>query len=299
MRSTLSRWQRQDWLLGPLVCLAVSGLFAVGYVLAQGGFGAGDLTAVLVWTVPLALLLGLLARLSRPLWARFHPLLAWLLAAFLGLGAGLIWTLGAAMLIGPWFGAFSVPVLFCWAGGGLSGLVAGSALHVPHGRRHLGALLLPIALFLAAGYPPVTAALTKSEQTQLVFLHHDPGPGQLSVEDPHDRLTPADLDLLRASGLTGQVRVRGTYAFGRGRVNRALLVMSRQVAGQLDLPQPYRSTVLYIQEEVDFRLHPPDAQTQPYPIRLSVASHDQKQTHVDLWRPDGSRVGTTGFTWSR
>lgn len=299
MRNTFSQWQRKDWLLSLLVCLAVSGLMATIFVVSQGGYGAGDLTAVLIWSTPLAVLLSLVARAFRSLWSRLHPVLAWLLAAVLGLAAGFLWTMAVALLMGPWFGAFSLPVWLCWMGGGLGGLVAASAVHVRNGRRHLGALVLPIALLLLIGYPPVTARITGSEQIQLVFLRHTPGPEALVILDERGRLTGEERESLIASGLTGQVRLEGTYTGGRGRVKRALMIMNRQVETALDLPQPYGSTVLYIQEEVGFRLYPPDAPTQPLPIRVKPAESNTNHTLMEVWQRDGSRVATTGFGWVR
>lgn len=295
----MGEWHRTDWLLAPLVCLAASGLLAVAYVVSQGGFGAGDLTPALIWTVPLALMLAALARALRPLWRRLHPLLSWLLSSMLGLVLGFAWTLAVALLLGPWFGAFSIPVLFCWTGGGLSGLVAASAVHAPRRRTHVALLLLPLFLLVAAGQPSVAAWMTGSEQTQLVFLRHIPGPEPLSILDELGGLTDHDRQLLHESGLTGQVRLEGSYAGGRGRVNRALVVMSRQVDAALDLPQPDGDTVLYLQSSLDFQLYPPDARTQPRPMRVAPASHDADQTLFELYQKDGSVTRTTGFTWPR
>ncbi len=45
--------------------------------------------------------------------------------AAIGVLTGVLWTFAAALILGGWIGAFSFPVLYCWAIGGLlGGLVA-------------------------------------------------------------------------------------------------------------------------------------------------------------------------------
>ena len=103
------------------------------YVLSRNGYGAGDLYAFMFWSVAFALLLGAFglgwARLTSGL-----PLIArGLLGGIVGAGSGLLWTIVVRLLLGPWFGAFSFPVVYFWMIGGCFGLLFASVF----GKRRL------------------------------------------------------------------------------------------------------------------------------------------------------------------
>jgi hypothetical protein len=113
--------------IAALVAVAAAWLTAAAYVAANRGFGVGDLGAMLLWSLPLGGLVALVARVPARLASR-HPwqalLAAYAAAVALGLLVGVLWTVAAASLLGPWIGAFSFPVLACWVLGAVVGLVA-------------------------------------------------------------------------------------------------------------------------------------------------------------------------------
>lgn len=106
-----------------LTALATALVAASGFVAAQGGFGAGDLHAMGVWSTPLAAAAAFAVSRVARLRTR-HPLSAAALAPATGAAVGLVWTLFASLLLGGWIFAFSFPVALCWIlGGTASGLV--------------------------------------------------------------------------------------------------------------------------------------------------------------------------------
>lgn len=122
---------------------------AVWYLAGNDWFGAGDLPAMLVWSTPLGLLEALLVgRAARRLqtasgWLRYAAL------TLLGGIVGVLWSIVAALLLGPWIGAFSFPILFCWvAGGALGGVAAAVAVNT---RTWPVAVALAAAVVLSLG----------------------------------------------------------------------------------------------------------------------------------------------------
>ena len=113
----------------PIVAAITAGASAVamakGYIVANNGFGSGDIPAMVTWSVPLALLVYLC---FRPITRRISSssgVWAYLLMAPVGAVVGLIWTIMASLVLGGYMAAFSFPIVLCWVGGGiLAGLVA-------------------------------------------------------------------------------------------------------------------------------------------------------------------------------
>jgi len=92
---------------------------ALAYLASNNWFGANDMSALLVWTLPLAALVYGAARFldNKPVGWRYVA------ALVLGPLLGLTVYLSVALLLGGWIMAFSFPVLFCWVFGGLLGLI--------------------------------------------------------------------------------------------------------------------------------------------------------------------------------
>lgn len=85
----------------------------------QDGFGKSDTYAFLFWTVPLAVGLSATGNILVNLFRTKHFLLRLL---FIVLTAGLLsigWSYCVALVLGPWIGAFSIPVLYLWIGGSI------------------------------------------------------------------------------------------------------------------------------------------------------------------------------------
>lgn len=102
-------------LINILTCLV-----AVTIVLyLQDWFGKGDTYAFVFWTIPLATGLSVTGKTIVNLF-RTSPF--FLRLFFIILIAGLLsfgWAYCVALVLGPWFGAFSIPILYLWIGGSI------------------------------------------------------------------------------------------------------------------------------------------------------------------------------------
>lgn len=90
-------------------------LIAVIIVLyQQDWFGKGDTYAFVFWTIPLAVGLSVVGQTIVNLFRQRHFLLRLFLII---LTAGLFsfgWAYFVALILGPWIGAFSIPILYLW-----------------------------------------------------------------------------------------------------------------------------------------------------------------------------------------
>ncbi len=113
---------RQVWTTAALCVLLSVGLASL-YVASNDGFGSGDLSAMAIWSIPLAIVCArILPMVHRRLWSRALVIRA-ILLLLTGAVVGLTWTVIVSMLLGGWIFAFSFPVGLIWLiAGGLSGL---------------------------------------------------------------------------------------------------------------------------------------------------------------------------------
>jgi hypothetical protein len=117
----MTRWPA---LVGSVAAWLASIAAAVSYLATNNWFGAGDLYGMAVWSLPLAVLVGLGAR-SSSAWLNRRPAsVAYPIAILIGGGLGFLTSLLAAFVLGGWLGGFSFPVFFCWVFGGVIGLVS-------------------------------------------------------------------------------------------------------------------------------------------------------------------------------
>jgi hypothetical protein len=88
-----------------------------------------------------------------------------------GILIGFLWTLANAWLLGPWFGAWSLPVVLCWCVGGLLGLAAAATAR-PTARLRLaaeGAMFLALAAAAPFAYAAAVTAILHDQHLTLVY----------------------------------------------------------------------------------------------------------------------------------
>ncbi len=107
-----------------VVCLGASYLVAKILLALQSGFGAGDLSAFLYWTVLFAVALLLPAVAFALLTRNARTINRVWIGVLVGGVSGFGWTLLNLGMLGPWFGAWSFNVLYCWIAGGAPGTLA-------------------------------------------------------------------------------------------------------------------------------------------------------------------------------
>jgi len=117
---------------GKLLLFAVSCLGCAGsallmqqrYLASKQYFGADDTASFVFWLAPLSTAVGIVAVLLRALQLRSS--LRHALSIVVGLLGGYFWTWLVANILGPWFRAFSFPVLYFFVTGAVVGLLVGS-----------------------------------------------------------------------------------------------------------------------------------------------------------------------------
>ncbi|MFL5486956.1 MAG: hypothetical protein ACJ8AJ_00585 [Gemmatimonadaceae bacterium] len=116
--------------IGALIGLLGSLAAAVEFLATNNWFGAGDLSALVTWSLPLAAITYFSISAAARRVATRPVALQYTVLVVVGAVVGLAWTVIAALVLGGWIFAFSFPVLFCWLGGGLlSGISAALVLN--------------------------------------------------------------------------------------------------------------------------------------------------------------------------
>jgi len=104
---------------------------AASYLAAHHGFGRGDLVAMAVWSLPLAVATpAVMSRVARRRTGG-RAFSTFLLLVSAGLLIGGLWSLTAALLLGAWIAAFSFPVLICWVAAGVAGASSAATILYP------------------------------------------------------------------------------------------------------------------------------------------------------------------------
>ena len=96
--------------------------FANWWIDERKGFGRADLSSFVIWNAAFSALLFLLAFALTPTLGRRTAEWGSVLVVVVGVSSGFLFTVGNAIFLGPWFRAWSFPVLLCWAVGGTVGL---------------------------------------------------------------------------------------------------------------------------------------------------------------------------------
>jgi len=106
-----------------IVCLGASYLVAKILLALNNGFGTGDVAAFLYWSGLFAVALLLPALVFALLSRNLRTINRIWIGALVGGLAGFGWTLANLKMLGPWFGAWSFNVLYCWIAGGAVGIL--------------------------------------------------------------------------------------------------------------------------------------------------------------------------------
>ena len=283
------------------VCLIASVLVAVLMVALQGGFGAGDMWSFLFWTLPFAVGMAVVGSLSMKLFCRLSFFIRYSVAALSGGLLGFIWTFIVALVLGPWFGAFSFPVLLIWAAGGASGMISSTGACKGRKKGHLAievTLIVSICLFAAIGTKPLFALLASDQKLEVVLVKWKPGPDPLSVRElGGSGLNDQELAQLKSTGITGKLDIVGISIYGSGEHSRALIVVHHQVDDPVKLPQPDKAEVIYIQNGNDWKTYPSNVPTLKRVISLKRSKQDPRDTMCEVELANGAVQGGLAFSW--
>jgi hypothetical protein len=262
--------------------------------------GAGDLWALTVWTLPYLLILVVsgvaLARMlaQRPAW------LGLLTGSTAGAALGVLWTLLNALCVGPWFGAWSVPVLLCWTTGGALGLASAATSQAGRNWRRLtieSVAYLLVAILVLYAHRPAVVRLSSEQHLTLVYGRIHPQRAGPAIDDARALLSAEERQLLARAGIAGSIEILGSHAANTAPrpVARVLVLFDRPVDRVHRVLQPDATTVLYIQAAAGFRRFPPDAKVLERAVELYPSGPGETRYWIE--HAAGSRSGGAGIQW--
>lgn len=207
-----------------VVAVLGSLLAGAAYLAANDWFGAGDLAALLVWSLPLGVLV---AVSMHPLVKRAPAQRGWKaysMSVVVGAGVGFAWSIAAALALGPWIGAFSLPVQVCWMAGGTAAGIATGWLGSPGSGR----TALALGALLVVAVARVHAHALAPEPTVRVLVRPGASPDEVSrvwstvlgrltgrEGHPEEHALLAEIAGVSASGYVGDTAIL-TVTFWKG-----------------------------------------------------------------------------------
>jgi hypothetical protein len=297
-----SRFSLRSGTISALACYAASAGIAVTLIVLNHNFGLGDISSFLYLSLPFAFLVGSISFLFPERLFNSKPLTRYLYLAALGAVMGALWSTIVSATFGPWFRAFSFSVLPCWIGGGAIGLLSGSRslaeVEKQSSVTKFGLILITFAIvLLGAQFGPSGA--TKPQRLEVVWAKRIPGPSVLTIDDYNrNTFTQSELKALRAKGVTGRLTVSGISVHGEGGKNtRALIIMEKQLAKEVDLAQPDGTNIVYLQQDDKWEMLPSDAPTLKRKIHLEVSTSNRNETSYWAELAMGGRQGGIAFVW--
>src|SRR5215216_3793539 len=170
-------------------CLVVAGLVALGLVLFNGAVGINDFAVFLFWSLFFAGIVAVLAVWLIRLVDKLPFLLRYLLALFMGATLGILWTVSIALLLGPWFAAFSFAVMPCWVSAGACGALV-PAMSRTDTKITVGPLdliiIIAIILFTVSGTSAITTTYSTASAVSITFMKWIPGSQPLRLDGAND-----------------------------------------------------------------------------------------------------------------
>lgn len=284
-----------------LWCAAGVSLAALVLVLERSG-PAGVEEALLFTPVAalMAAILALIARRTAPLLARIErPRLALAAHGLVALASGVLAAAALLLYQGPAAGAFSFPPLLPFVVGALAAyfdvwLVARRKPESGPGARALQiAALVGLVGLAPLGLVASLRAILQPEQLQvLVFVPRVGSPGDAGeIAD-----FPGAAEAIRAAGLSGDMRLISSSAYGEGRERTVILFLGKKPAYNVQIPlKAAPATVARVDGDA-VEVWPSDADN--LPERFLIVDVDEAGAppgtlhyYVDL--EDGARNGGT------
>lgn len=264
----------------------------------QEGYGRGDMGAFIIWTIMYSLLMGGIVVLLFLILSKLSKFIQYIFLVIIGLCLGFIWTFIVALLLGPWFGAFSIPVLACWTAGSLSStiFIAGFSESVTY-RFHISKIVFVIlvSITLSIGFKPLMAIIINDQKLTLVVLKWTPS-DSLKINNPFsDSMNEEEKNLIMSSGIKGNIDAKLKTTTGDGREARFFIIIQSPVKSLVKLHQPDRMSVVYIQDGDKFKMYPQDAKT--LDRVLEIYPFDSNVVNYWLELPGGGRQGGTFMDW--
>lgn len=190
-----------------LLATSISTLVAFFYVINNDWFGKGDIDGFACFTLVLSSLSLFLFTPSRKLYSRLSLILGILVALLLSVTQTIAFTTIVWLLLGPWIGAYSFPILWCWLAGTSAAncfvlLVSDNALNGKH--VGMGAGIVCLAVGSIGSYNWLKDQVAVEQNFDIICLVHRPSNVTAQVSDlTKYALTTSEAQAVLNLGLKG------------------------------------------------------------------------------------------------
>jgi hypothetical protein len=283
------------FLWGSLTTLFVALVCAVVVVATAQWNGFRSLPVFFLGTLPLAILVGFLSaalgrqELKLPNSARYA------LGVAMGGVFGFLWAAASALGALPWLAQLLIPVIPCWVGAGIAGLVSGLTMWPARGKVLELVLLCLLGVAVVACYEPMRQMFSGDEQLTVVFVRW--WPDAVAPPAPDPRLSPAVRTALSASGVQGRFEFAGKVVRGRGRPSLAVVALRAPLAARMTVAIPDQDTIVYVQRASAFEMVPENSPTLERTMDLYPDRHDSLRVEYQVRLADGSQEGGLALRW--
>ena len=149
----------------------------------------------------------------------------------------------------------------------------------------------------------VELGFRRTALTQM-YLHWFPGPEPLFLDSTSPSSsttapTSAELDLLRAAGVTGRLELRGARPGHFGLPARVLLIAQRRVSQETTVEVPEEGTVIYLQRDSSWEKLPGGIKTLQRKLVIGPQSDRPDVTVVMEELEGGGMQGGMAFSWPK
>lgn len=275
--------------------LIASASYLLGFWLGRNG---DNLWWLIRASVPFALLLGLA---SSVLPERQGKRAAWvMLAVLIGATLPVFYTIVVARYYFAVIPAFLILMLSCWVPSGVSAMLVTARV------KPLPLVIGIAALCVAAtALPePVFNAFTRNQQLTVALVapsvpsteNLEASPDALGFHNADEiRAAKKDvLDQIRALGYGESFRVLSITRAGKGKKSLAIIVLRAPITKRVDLPEPYGSTVVYVQQSENWEKKPPQTPVLSRGITmLPPAATDDRLGYFEI--PDAQGASLVGI----
>jgi len=161
-------------------------------------------------------------------------------------------------------------------------------------------LIVAICLLAVAGPKPFFIWVSHDQKLYMLTLKLIATPAsELTIDartGTYD-LTADDINLLKSLDLRGRLEGYTQVYYGDGKPGRAIIIMQHQLKSPVELPQPDRTTVIYVQDGDEWKMYPVNAPTLKRTIRLEVSESGNDVTEYWVEHADGAKSGGQAFYW--
>lgn len=285
-----------SFLLSALVCFGSSWFLAYRHVFDRNqGFGEGGLSAIWFWTVPYCICLGILAVWLTWSIAIESTVKRYALLGGAGIASAIIYSYLVMFLMGPWFGAFSVPVGWVWMTSGCAGMVASNYRNGETRMTRIFTNLVLAGCVVIFGYITVNteiiASIVRNKPVKFVWVKWQRNGESISVDKEKAlQLTDAEVQLLASNRLTGKLEVVGTN--GESEL-RMVVIAEKQIDSPVELALPKESSIIYVQKDAGWIVLPQGNPTSNEKILLEPKDN----TTMFSINEDDMIIGGGAFLW--